>query len=107
MLVSKVLQNLANGVEFGKKEAYMEPMNGGLQCKQTRLRVAALINQYLEPLGVFFDGLGGVTEVPETAPSAGETADLAMVHLHASRTIEKFKVSNPEAGAVSAEAWWG
>ena len=27
MLVSKVVQNLANGVRFGQKEPFMEPMN--------------------------------------------------------------------------------
>ena len=27
ILVSKILQNLSNGVEFGKKEEYMSPFN--------------------------------------------------------------------------------
>lgn len=37
MLVSKILQNLANGIEFGGKEHYMVPLNSFLQENTSRL----------------------------------------------------------------------
>ncbi len=43
-LVAKVLQNISNGVEFGKKEEFMVPMN-------------SLINVQIPRLGAFFESL--------------------------------------------------
>ena len=44
VLVSKVLQTIANGVEFGKKEPFMLPMNTHIQ-------------QYIKNVHAFFDEL--------------------------------------------------
>ena len=40
-LITKLLQNLSNGVEFGKKEPYMTPMNSFINNNQKRM------NEYL------------------------------------------------------------
>lgn len=38
ILVSKVVQNLANELEFGDKEAYMMPLNACIQANVTRMK---------------------------------------------------------------------
>lgn len=45
-LVSKVIQTVANGVLFGKKELYLTPLNGFVEEYQTK------ILQFLEKLAV-------------------------------------------------------
>jgi hypothetical protein len=39
VLVAKVMQNLANGVEFGKKEAFLEPLNKWLRAKLPQVEI--------------------------------------------------------------------
>lgn len=51
ILLSKILQNLSNGVKFGIKESYMTPLNDFLESNQTR--VHALFDELaMIPAGV-------------------------------------------------------
>jgi hypothetical protein len=67
ILISKVVQNVANEVEFGDKEAYMMPMNGFIKEYIPRMKhFLGDISATVQPLGkppsplpVHFDGGGG------------------------------------------------
>jgi len=55
VLVSKVLQTIANGVEFGKKEPFMLPMNTHIQ-------------QYIKNVHAFFDELAVTLSLSVSSP---------------------------------------
>eukprot|EP00004_Rigifila_ramosa_P014141 TRINITY_DN3194_c0_g1_i1.p1 TRINITY_DN3194_c0_g1~~TRINITY_DN3194_c0_g1_i1.p1 ORF type:complete len:589 (+),score=143.02 TRINITY_DN3194_c0_g1_i1:184-1950(+) len=81
ILIAKVLQNLANGVEFGEeKEPYMRPMNAFITSHQTALRG-------------FYEKFG---DAPSTNTSEAEfsvenitSADLIFVYTLLLRTLDK------------------
>jgi len=69
ILISKILQNLGNGVEFGKKEEYMIPLND-------------LIQHYLPIVQTFFDELATLPpgETIETPPVPIDNELLEKLH---------------------------
>lgn len=47
VLISKIVQNIGNGVEFGKKESYMIPLNDVISNNIPR------VNQLFDQIAVF------------------------------------------------------
>ncbi len=84
VLVAKVLQNVANGVEFGFKESYMEPLN-------------PFIRSNLTPTFAFFESLASPLEdeTPHPISVTHEDVffDLLNVHKTFTMYIEKILAS--------------
>mmetsp|Transcript_2259 Transcript_2259/g.3229 ORF Transcript_2259/g.3229 Transcript_2259/m.3229 type:complete len:1961 (-) Transcript_2259:97-5979(-) len=60
VLIAKALQNLANGVTFGNKEAYMVPLND-------------FINRNTEPIQTFFDSM---VRLPQKGAGVGVSKEI-------------------------------
>jgi len=78
VLVSKMLQNVSNGVEFGAKEAYMLGAN-------------KFITEHLEQVRAFFDQL---TTLPPGAENSPPIASISEVTSHDLRMLHTIAVKN-------------
>uniref|UniRef100_A0A8C7XLS1 Ras GTPase-activating protein 1 n=1 Tax=Oryzias sinensis TaxID=183150 RepID=A0A8C7XLS1_9TELE len=87
-LVAKSVQNLANLVEFGAKEPYMEGVNPFIKCNKQRMIM-------------FLDELGNVPELPETTEHfrTDLPRDLAALHEVCVAHSDELRTLSNERGA--------
>eukprot|EP00004_Rigifila_ramosa_P006777 TRINITY_DN176_c0_g1_i5.p1 TRINITY_DN176_c0_g1~~TRINITY_DN176_c0_g1_i5.p1 ORF type:complete len:2751 (-),score=506.38 TRINITY_DN176_c0_g1_i5:66-8294(-) len=79
LLITKVLQNLANNHEFGDKEAFMIPMNSFIQQNQQSINDFLLSATSLTPEGVL---PGQVVDPPPEIPNEIAMASYSSLHHH-------------------------
>eukprot|EP01104_Vermistella_antarctica_P013491 TRINITY_DN4087_c0_g1_i1.p1 TRINITY_DN4087_c0_g1~~TRINITY_DN4087_c0_g1_i1.p1 ORF type:complete len:645 (+),score=101.48 TRINITY_DN4087_c0_g1_i1:389-2323(+) len=92
VLTSKILQNLSNGVQFGKKEEYMVVMNGFLQEHDR------VVKDYFERLAS--DGTPPPESPPELEGIEVEEAHMKTLQNILSAQLEKVVKGLEETGAV-------
>jgi len=69
LLITKVLQNLANGKTFNNKELYMVPLNG-------------FVERHMKTVTSYFDELVNFVAQPKTIHSGVAVAEVSINHLH-------------------------
>eukprot|EP00004_Rigifila_ramosa_P016682 TRINITY_DN397_c0_g2_i1.p1 TRINITY_DN397_c0_g2~~TRINITY_DN397_c0_g2_i1.p1 ORF type:complete len:968 (-),score=231.30 TRINITY_DN397_c0_g2_i1:146-2641(-) len=93
ILVSKTVQNVANGIEFGMKEPYMVPLN-------------SLVHSYVNTIQSFFEDLMDLKDItlsisPGTPSLEEEDKVLPELHLYMSANKQKMRqILNEKAGAA-------
>ena len=69
LLITKVLQNLANGKTFNNKELYMVPLNG-------------FVERHMKTVTAYFDELVNFAAQPKTIHANTDVAEVNINHLH-------------------------
>ena len=85
ILISKVLQNLANGVQFGEKEKHMTKLNGFLTS--SRPQYEKFINKICDNTASF----SGKVSIPDSSYDAGIAVVLSLLYTIAYNDSDKFE----------------
>jgi hypothetical protein len=95
VLVSKVIQNLANGVRFGQKEAFMEPMNAFID------RQTPAYNAFIQEIAAPPKSQMNPSTVHQTQQD--KVLDMAVLVRHLQNNLDRVKAQLPkDLRAVSA-----
>eukprot|EP00004_Rigifila_ramosa_P023149 TRINITY_DN6457_c0_g1_i1.p1 TRINITY_DN6457_c0_g1~~TRINITY_DN6457_c0_g1_i1.p1 ORF type:complete len:608 (-),score=172.45 TRINITY_DN6457_c0_g1_i1:115-1890(-) len=92
LLIVKILQNLANGILFGAKEAYMKPMNEFIEANLHKVR------DFLAALSVVPDSV--VLPPPSASIEAVDGGDLPALHRLLVTDVDRISASLQQANGT-------